>query len=253
MVVNKKGEIIVAEDYAHRISIYSHAGEKLRSLGSKGSGQGEFNGPFNVAVDDDGNILVADSLNHRIQKFSADGKFITAVGSRGNNTLQFDLPTGIAIHPVNKTIYVSERNNNRVQILNPDLTSHSIFNITSKGQPVKPRSIAFDRSTCNVYVIEERSNSLIQVLTESGNHLQWLGENKLNHPREITIDSNNTIYVCDTNNHQICILDCNGKLLQSFGTEGGQPGQFSYPRGLAVDQNGLIYVGDSSNNRIQIF
>ena len=109
VVVNNKGEIIVVERYANRVSIYSQAGEKLRSFGSPGSGQGQLNAPRGVAVDDDGNIIVADTQNNRIQKFTADGKFITAVGSEGKKPLQFDYPTGIgySIQLVRECMYLN--------------------------------------------------------------------------------------------------------------------------------------------------
>ena len=53
VVVNNKGEIIIAENEAHCISVYSQAGEKLRSFGSHGSGKGQFSEPRGVTVDDD--------------------------------------------------------------------------------------------------------------------------------------------------------------------------------------------------------
>ena len=250
VVVNKKGEIIVVERDTNRVSVYSQAGEKLRSFGSRGSGQGQLNAPRGVAVDDDGNIIVADTRNNRIQKFTADGKFIIAVGSEGKKPLQFDYPTGIAIHPVSKRVYVSESCNDRVQILNPDLTSHHIFgsNSFTKGQFKYPRGIAFD-SAQNVYVSEDCSNTRVQVLTVEGEHLRWLGDTKLNCPYDISIDSMDTVYVCDTSNHRICIFDSNGTLLHSFGAKG----QFNNPRGITVDENGLIYVSDFSNGCVQIF
>ena len=253
VAVNKKGEIIVVEYGAHRVSVYSRAGEKLLSFGSKGSGFGQFNGPRGVAVDDDGNILVADTQNHRIQKFTEDGKFIASVGSEGDKQLQFNLPTGIAIHPVNKMVYVSESCNYRVQILNPDLTAHGVFGSEGygTGKFSFPKGIATD-SIGNVYVGEERSDTRVQVFSAKGEHLRWLGD-KLSYPFDISIDSNDTIYVCDMNNHRICIFDLNGKLIRSFGSEGTLPGQFNCPYGIAVDKSGLIYVCDYLNDCMQIF
>ena len=61
--------VIVAEFRGHCISIFSPSGEKIRTFGSKGSAEGQFNGPCAVDGDGDGNILVVDEGNNRIQKF----------------------------------------------------------------------------------------------------------------------------------------------------------------------------------------
>ena len=254
VAVNKKGEIIISESTAHRVSVYSQAGEKLRSFGSYGSGKGQFKYPRGVAVDDDAdNILVADSSNHRIQKFTADGKLIIAVGSLESKPLQFNCPTGIAVHPESKLIYVSESVNHRVQVLKPNLASHKLFGSSGsgKGEFYQPRGIAFD-SKQNVYVGECRANTHIQVFTQ-GEHSRWLGDTKLNCPFDVCIDSNDIAYVCDTNNHRICIFDSSGTLLHSFGTQGKSPGQFSAPYGITIDNNGLLYVNDYYNGQVQIF
>ena len=95
MAVNQRGEVIVAEYGGHCISIFSPTGEKLRSFGSQGSGQGQFSGPRGVAVDDDGSILVADAGNNRIQKFTSDGAFVVAV-SKG--TVNLINPLGISTY-----------------------------------------------------------------------------------------------------------------------------------------------------------
>ena len=254
VVVNKKREIIIAENGADCISVYSQAGEKLRSFGSYGSGQGQFSQPRGVAVDDDDNILVADTANNRIQKFTVEGLLITTVGIEGKKPLQFDFPTGVAIHPVSKRVYVSESRNHRIQILNPDLTPHTMFGSEGfgKGHFHCPRGMAFDCAR-NLYVSEECSNTYVQIFTSSGQYLRWLGDTKLAYPYDISIDSNDTVYVCERDKHQICIFDSNGTLLHSFGTFGKLPGQFNCPRGLTVDKNGLIYVSDCDNDRVQVF
>ena len=254
VVVNKKGEIIIAENNADCISVYSQAGEKLRSFGSRGRREGQFIGPCGVAVDDDDNILIADSNNHRIQKFTADGKFIIAMGSLGREPLQFNYPSGIAVHPKNKLIYVSEYLNHRVQILKPNLSLYKLFgsSVSDKGQFEGPRGIAFD-SKQNVYVGESRTNTRIQVFTQEGEHLRWLGDTKLDNPFDVCIDSNDIVYTCDRDNNQICIFDSSGTRFHSFGTPGKSPGQFNAPYGIAIDNNGLLYVSDYNNGRVQIF
>ena len=109
MAVNQRGEIIVAECSGHCVSIFSPSGEKIRTFGSNGSAQGQFNWPHGVAVDGDGNILVADRGNHRIQKFTASGKFLTAVGQEGNKHLEFSYPLGVTFNHRNRKVYISDK------------------------------------------------------------------------------------------------------------------------------------------------
>jgi len=39
----------------------------ISKLGSPGSGDGQFNHPWGVAIDREGHIIVADTHNHRVQ------------------------------------------------------------------------------------------------------------------------------------------------------------------------------------------
>ncbi len=56
--------MVITERNGDCVSIFSSSGEKLRSFGTLGSGQGKFNEPCGVAVDGEGNILVADRNNY---------------------------------------------------------------------------------------------------------------------------------------------------------------------------------------------
>ena len=118
VAVNQKGEVVVSE-LTGRVSVFGPGGEKLRSFGSRGSGQGQFFHVSEVAVDSEGNILVVDSGNHRIQKFTPGGQFRTLVGTKGNGELQFAYPTGIIVG--SGKLYVTDTGNNCVQVLNSDL------------------------------------------------------------------------------------------------------------------------------------
>ena len=60
-----------------------------------------------------------------LQVLTVEGAFVAAVGSEGSQPLQFARPCDIAVHHDGK-IFVTDRLNNRVQVLNPDLSySHS--------------------------------------------------------------------------------------------------------------------------------
>ena len=134
IVINKKGEMVVSESRGHCVTVLSPSGEKIRSFGTYGSGQGQFDHPCDVAVDGDGNLLVADCSNSRIQKFTGDGQFLAAVGTIGNALLQFIGIMSIAFNPKNNEIYAADACNNRIQVLNSDLTFSSSFGKCGSGK-----------------------------------------------------------------------------------------------------------------------
>ena len=258
VAVNQRGEIVVVEHHGNCVSIFAPSGEKIRSFGSQGSGQGQLNGPEGVAIDKDGHILVGDYLNNRIQKFSADGRFIAAVGTQGSGQLQFSGPVGIKVNPRSKRIHVVDYGNNRVQVLQPDLSFFSSCGShgSGPGQLNCPYDVAFD-SANNVYVTDY-NNSRIQVFNENGEFLrqigkQGTGQGELSCPIMITIDDEDRIFVTENGNNRVSVFTSQGGYLTSFGSEGSGPQQFQNLRGITVDKSGMVYVCDSSNHRVQLF
>ena len=89
--------------------------------GSYGTGPGQFNNPYGVAVDASGNVYVVESDNHRIQKFTSNGEYITQWGSYGTGPGQFDWPQGVAID-ASGNVYVADTDNNRIQLFGCEQT-----------------------------------------------------------------------------------------------------------------------------------
>ena len=249
VAINQRGEVIVAEYDGHCVSVFSPSGEKVRTFGTRGSGQGQFWYPCGVAVDDEWNILVADGVHHRIQKFTPEGQFLTAVGAKGKGPLQFDLPTDIVLNAANKKVYVTDSNNHRVQVLNSDLTFSSSFGKpgSGKGQFDSPCGIACD-STGKVYVADY-NNLCVQVFSAEGKFLKMFGRwgdgrGELNWPEGVAIDSNDMVYVSEWANSRVSVFTSEGVFVTSFDSYGEGPGQFKYPYGVAVDNSGVVYVCD---------
>ena len=258
VAINQRGEVVVTEFDRHCISVFSPSGEKLRSFGTFGSGQGQFEYPCGVEVDGEGNILVAGNNNHRIQKFTAEGQFLSTVGTQGSGPLQFDYPTDIAFNTSNNKVYVAGNLNHHVQVLNSDLTFSSTFGKegSGKGQFSYPRGIACD-STGKVYVADT-SNHRIQVFTAEGKFLRMFwrrgqGRGELVSPYSVAVDTSGMVYVSEFGNHRVSVFTSEGQFVTSFGRKGEGPGEFRSPHGLAVDNNGVVYVCDSVNYRVQVF
>ena len=51
--------------------------------GTKGSGDGEIDGPSGLVFDSDDNLYLSDHMNNRVQKFTKDGEFFVVIWLSG--------------------------------------------------------------------------------------------------------------------------------------------------------------------------
>lgn len=83
---------------------------------TSGTGNGEFNTPFDVAVTLDGEeIAVSDSANHRIQRFTKNGLFVDSFGQLGNVIGQFNNPKGLT-YDEKGYLYAADSGNGRIAL-----------------------------------------------------------------------------------------------------------------------------------------
>jgi uncharacterized protein (TIGR03663 family) len=72
-------------------------------------------------------------------------------------------------------------------------------------------------------------------------------------PRGLAADPRGNLYVADTKNNRIQVLDNEGKFVRSFGSAGSGDGQLKEPGGVALDSDGSLIVADTWNHRIARF
>jgi DNA-binding beta-propeller fold protein YncE len=136
IAVDSSGNIYVADTGNHRIMKYNFSDDPIIDVnpffGSYGTGDGQFDSPYGIAVDSLGNIYVSDSNNSCIGKFTNKGDSIAKWGTYGTSDGQFDSPHGIAVDS-SGNVYVADSNNNRIEIF----TSNGIFSPNGvRGAPV---------------------------------------------------------------------------------------------------------------------
>ena len=256
VVITKNEEIVVAECSANCITILNKEGKKVKSFGTKGTKEGQFTNPCGVAISQDGHILVTDE--HRLQKLTFEGDCVKSVGSseKGNGPLQFNDPIGITVHPTTGQIFIAERYNHRIQVLNKDLTySHSFGKRGwSPEQLNHPWDVTFDNE--GYLYVADSSNHCIKKFTSTGQYISTFsshGSNpgQIKFPTSIIID-NNLLYVSEYANNRISIFDTNGCFIHCFGKSGSGEGEFDRPHGITVDSIGDLYVSDTFNNRLVV-
>src|SRR5437867_2497324 len=110
-----------------------------------GSGDGEFDGPSGIAIDQQDMLYIVDSRNHRVQKFTKDGEFLSQWGSLGSAEGQFNSPWGLTVDQEGD-VYVADHKNHRVQKFTADGTFVTQFGRygTGKGQLNRPTDVAVD-------------------------------------------------------------------------------------------------------------
>ena len=87
-------------DYNNRrIQVFDLDLNFVRSIGSHGTGRGEFDAPYDVKFDTAGNMYVADWGNKRVQVMGISGHFILSLG-------EGKLVGTAALHIADKFVYV---------------------------------------------------------------------------------------------------------------------------------------------------
>lgn len=235
--------------------------ELVTTWGSRGTENGQFINPSDIAVDSSGNVYVADTDNHRIQKFNSDGAFITKWGSFGTRGAgQFSYPSGVAVDS-SGNVWVSSISDYAVQKFNSNGGFISkVLNewdyVMDVGSVGSPGGLDFD-SFGNVYVTNLLFNSVKKFNSDGTYITAWGGrgseDGQFISPYGIAVDSSGNVYVADSGNHRIQKFDSNGRFITKWGSQGTGDGQFNSPDGIAVDSSGSVYVSDSFNYRIQHF
>ena len=75
-----------------------------------------------------------------------------------------------------------------------------------------------------------------------------------NRPTNLAVAPNGDLYVTDGyGNARVHQFRADGRLIRSWGTPGGGPGEFRVPHGICVLADGRVLVADRENDRIQMF
>ena len=219
--------------------------------------------PRGVAIDAEHNVILADTDSQRVTKYSPDGTFLASSGKlleAGIELGEFNLPSSVAMAR-NGDLYVCDRYNHRIQILDGNLLARRAFGQRGRGNCEfhHPYDIAFD-SRGNVYVVD-CSNYCVKVFTEGfGSFVRRIGsEGKGNGnfqaPSSICVDSSDHVYVTDYKMCCVKVFDPRGDFVMQFGSSRDPRPEFCFnkPWGIAVDSKGRVFVSDTDNCRVLMY
>ncbi|XP_070549865.1 tripartite motif-containing protein 2-like [Ptychodera flava] len=156
------GTVYVTDMGGHCVRVYTRYGKYLRSFGSQGKGQGQFDLPWGVAISSTGMVFVADNLNMRIQVFDADDQYLCSFDCQSGDG-KMRCPRGIAID--DQYVYVTTDTSS--SLLKFESSGKFVCRIDSDSDGLDcPTGIALtDDVPCRV-VVADTNNHCIKVFVQ---------------------------------------------------------------------------------------
>ena len=246
--------------------------------------------PRGIAVDVKGNIYFSDSGNARVRKITPAGMISTIAGTgtagfSGDGgpatSALLNMPRGLALDE-SGNLYVADSLNFRIRKVNPQQTISTIAGMGAHGNsgdggPAASatigmvQSIAID-SSGNLIFTDVYNHCVRKIATSgtisaiSGGGFGSAGDGgsassaQFRFPHGLAVDSQGRIFVADSGNHRIRMIDSNGIVTTVAGTgSAGFSGdgataisaQLNYPYAIAADPFGDLLIADLRNYRVR--
>ena len=242
VAIHENGDIYVGSN-DHHIYVFDQGGHLKNTIGSKGSGDGQFNVSISISII--GEVMyIADYGNHRIQKLTTGGKFLRKFGKEGSGQGQFWYPHGVVVDSKNRVI-VSDRDNNRVQVYSQDGDWLLTIDGTESGDNCfrSPWGLSLDQQG-NIHVAAGGLNT-IKVFTLEGTYVRSYGDVK--DPSGVAVDEEGYSYVSECGGGCFSIFDPKGQKIHTVGN-------LNNPYGVALDLlRGSLYVPNYGSNNVLKF
>jgi DNA-binding beta-propeller fold protein YncE len=250
--------------------------------------------PYGIVIDRSGNIYIADRLNGRVRRVDGASGVITTLAGDGSGKYSGDggpadraglaEPNGLALDREHRRLFVADVADNRVRVV--DLASGIITTFAGTGKAAHAgdggsaasadvfgaRAVALAPDD-SLYVLERQGSSLRRVRdgiieTVAGTGARAYGGDGhdarhavFNAPKEMAVDPSGNVFIVDTENHAIRLIDAQTWVVTTIaGTGEAGPGgdggpanaaSLARPHGALVGPDGAVYIGDSENHRVR--
>ena len=216
--IDVEDNVWVTDVARNQVLKFSHDGELLMTLGEdgvEGWDDTHFAKPTDVEFGLDGSVYVSDGyVNCRVIKFTPGGQYQFEWGECGDDLGQFNTPHDLAIDRQGR-VYVADRENDRVQVFEPDGEFIAEWH---SGKKWRPYGLSISPTKKELFVVDG-------------------GEQPSSFP----------------DRSGVVVLNLSGHQIAKFGRFGNQDGQFNMGHDIAVSEDGNVYVVDVIGRRLQRF
>lgn len=259
------------------ISTIGGTGERGFSGDDGPATRAQLNEPYGVVVDRAGRVMFADRLNRRVRVIDATGIITTLAGDGiarygGDSGPAAEAglmePNGLTLDPAERRLFIADVAGHRVRVV--DLASGTIDTFAGTGEAIHngdggpasqagvfgARAVAFAPDG-SLYVMERQGScirriraGLIETVAGTGAR-GYAGDGGhardavFAAPKEMAVDAEGNIYVVDTENHAIRMIDARTWIVTTI-ADG-----LARPHGAVIAGDGSLLVGDSEHHQIR--
>ena len=123
VVSETTNELYVADRYNHRIQVFDLQGNFVRTFGSYGNLEGQFNQPVDLELNDDGSLAVLSHGNSRLISVSTSGQYLNHWATNGGSMHVANLDNGLL--GITWSNYIGVHENNGFRVKHWNKTGHT--------------------------------------------------------------------------------------------------------------------------------
>jgi DNA-binding beta-propeller fold protein YncE len=272
LAFDPQGNLCFADTYNHcirRIDARTGLITTVAGNGESGlSGDGgpakaaRMNQPYGIVIDHAGNIFTADRLNGRVRRIDGASGVITTLAAEGLKE-----PNGLALDREHRRLFIADVADHRVHAVDLATGAMSVFAGTGNGShagdggPAIEADIFGARAVAlapddSLYVMERQGSSIRRICNGIIETIAGTGargydgdggparQAVFDAPKEMAVDPAGNIFVVDTENHVIRLIDAQTSIVTTIATG------LARPHGAVVGPDGAVYTGDSENHRV---
>lgn len=203
--------------------------------------------PTDLFVTGNGDVYLADGNGRKVVRYSMDGD----EQQRFEDDETLNRPVAVTVANNGLRVLVADGLFDRVVVFNP--AGRALYGIGSRGDEAGDfRNIrGMVQARDGMLYVVDGIHRRINVYGLDGSFLTGFGQSTFTDPGGIAVDDEGRVYLTDRFNHRILVFR-NRQLVETYGSQGPEPGQFNQPSGMSY-HDGKLYVADRDNSRVQVF